>query len=331
MKRIILAGAGHAHLAALAQLVRTPLRGGRITLVTPRPRQIYSGMLPGLLAGHYRREETEIDVAALAERAYAQVVVDAVAGIDGKKLLLASGTALPYDVASLNVGSRMASVKGDEYALPAKPFEDFMDRVQRTASTAVIGGGAAGAEIAMALRHAGAHVSLYSASALEKRVHRALRRRGVNVIQLAVDEILPGGVVVTGKAHAEYEQVVVASGAAPHPWLGEFLEVDDTLRCVSRQEVFACGDCAWQRGTSYPRSGVYAVRQGEVLARNLHHLVKDEPLEPYVPQKSALLLLSCGARYAIARRGDWAAEGRLLWYLKNGIDRRWLRRLSAWS
>lgn len=329
MKRILLAGAGHAHLAALAQFARTPLRGGRLTLVTPRARQIYSGMLPGLVAGHYRREEVEVDVAALAARAYAELILDAVIGIEGRNLLLQSGRALPYDAASLNVGSRIAPIAGGEYALPAKPFEDFVERLQRTARTAVVGGGAAGAELAMALRHAGAQVSLYSAAAPDERVHRALRRRGVNVIQLAVDEILPGGVVLAGKAQAEYEQVVLASGAAPHPWLGRWLEVDDTLRCVSLPDVFASGDCAAQRGASYPRSGVYAVRHGELLARNLHHLVKDEPLEPYVPQQKALMLLSCGGRYAIAQRGSWAAEGRLFWYLKNRIDRRWVRSLNA--
>ncbi|MGQ0652764.1 MAG: FAD-dependent oxidoreductase, partial [Betaproteobacteria bacterium] len=327
------AGAGHAHLAALAHLTMNPLLGGRVTLVTPLARQIYSGMLPGLIAGHYRREETEIDVGALAERAYADVILDAVVGIDDRKLRLQSGAELPFDIASLNVGSRMAPIAGDEYALPAKPFEDFVERVQRRARTAVIGGGAAGAELAMALRHAGSQVSLYSAQSslhpkLEERVHRALRKRGVNLIRLAVDEILPGGIVLAGKAQAEFEQVLLATGAAPHAWLGGFLEVDDTLRCVSRPDVFACGDCASQRGASYPRSGVYAVRHGELLARNLHHLVKGEALEPYAPQKNALLLLSCGARYAIAQRGDWTAEGRLLWHLKNRIDRRWLRMLN---
>jgi len=328
VKRILLAGAGHAHLAALAHLAKNPLLGGRVTLVTPRARQIYSGMLPGLIAGHYCREETEIDVAALAERAHAELVLDSVAGVEERKLRLRSGTELTFDIASLNVGSRIAPVAGDEYALRAKPFEDFVERVKRTVPTAVIGGGAAGAELAMALRHAGAAVSLYSATAPEERVHRALRRRGVNVIQLAVDEILPGGIVLAGKAQAEYEQVILATGAAPHAWLGDFLEVDATLRWISRPEVFACGDCAAQRGARYPRSGVYAVRHGELLGRNLHHLVKGEPLEPYVPQEKALLLLSCGARYAIAPRGAWSAEGRLLWYLKNHIDRRWLRFLE---
>ena len=68
MRRLLLAGAGHAHLALLASLAAQPVRGLRITLVSPRARQIYSGMLPGVIAGHYRRDEAEIGRASCRER-----------------------------------------------------------------------------------------------------------------------------------------------------------------------------------------------------------------------------------------------------------------------
>jgi NADH dehydrogenase FAD-containing subunit len=268
-----------------------------------------------------------------------------VVGIDtsSRAFQLQRGARLAYDVASLNVGSRMAPIRGAEYAVPAKPFEELVERIRPEASTAVIGGGAAGAELAMALRHTGSQVTLYSAAmqfegAMERRVSQALRRRGVNLIQLGVDQVLPGGLVLAGKAQAEFEQVVIASGAAPHAWLiqselekgeGAFVLVDDMLRSVSHAEVFACGDCASQLGTSYPKSGVYAVRQGELLAQNLHRMIANQLLQPYRPQERALMLLSCGSRYAIARRGAWTAEGRLLWWLKNRIDRRWVSKLNA--
>ncbi|HKU46670.1 MAG TPA: pyridine nucleotide-disulfide oxidoreductase, partial [Burkholderiales bacterium] len=65
MRRVLLIGAGHGHLAVLRDLARKPLYGARITLVSPLARQVYSGMLPGILAGHYRRAEAEIDIADL--------------------------------------------------------------------------------------------------------------------------------------------------------------------------------------------------------------------------------------------------------------------------
>jgi selenide,water dikinase len=92
--------------------------------------------------------------------------------------------------------------------------------------------------------------------------------------------------------------------------------------------VFALGDCATLADPPpHPKSGVYAVRHGEALIENLRRLVAGEPLEAYTPQKKALALITCGARYAIAERGAWSAQGRTIWWWKNRIDRRWIRSL----
>ena len=82
MKRVLLVGAGHAHAALLAAAAKTPLYGARITLVTPHAAQLYSGMLPGVVAGHYRLEEAQFDVAHLAERCFADLVVGKVRSLD---------------------------------------------------------------------------------------------------------------------------------------------------------------------------------------------------------------------------------------------------------
>ena len=74
MKSVLLIGAGHAHAVLLRSLAKTPLYGARITLVAPQPTQLYSGMVPGVVAGHYRRAEAEIDFARLSERAYVEIV-----------------------------------------------------------------------------------------------------------------------------------------------------------------------------------------------------------------------------------------------------------------
>ena len=74
MKRLLLVGAGHAHLVVLRSLKQTPLYGASVTLVTPAALQIYSGMLPGVIAGHYHLREAQVDVAALA--GYVEFVQD---------------------------------------------------------------------------------------------------------------------------------------------------------------------------------------------------------------------------------------------------------------
>jgi len=340
VKRVLLVGAGHAHAALLAALAREPLHGASLTLVSPRARQVYSGMLPGVIAGHYTREDAEFDAAVLARRASAEFAEGLVTRFDAaeRRVLLSDGRSLEFDVASVNVGSR---VEAPAHALPVKPFDDFLERLRRAAHIAIAGGGAAGAELAMALRHRGAEVTLYShespfKGALESRVVRALRRRGVDFRPgMHVDAIEPGPVVVAGAAHQQFDLVLWATGAASHPWLrasglavdeAGFVTVDATLRSESHPHVFALGDCA---AAGEAKSGVHSVRQGRACAQNLRRLLANEVLLPYTRNPKALMLMTCGARYAIAARGGWSAEGRWAWWWKDRIDRRWLRTLSG--
>ena len=344
MKRVLLIGAGHAHAVVLRSLAENALHGARITLVAPYPRQIYSAMLPGVIAGHYAQREAVIDVARLAERAYVEFVRGVVEEFDAarRSVTLRDGKQIGFDLASLNVGSRVdSSVPGStHHALAVKPFERFIDSLKIADRVAVAGAGAAGAELAMALRYAGAAVTLYSGQsgfppALEKRVTSALRRAGVDFRPgMPVTAVENGPTVIAGSARQSFDLLIWATGAAPLPWMRGsglaldekgFVRVKETLRSVSHPEIFAVGDCA----ALDPKSGVYAVRQGAVLAENLRHLVKNESPQAYQPDPRALVLLSCGARYAIAQRGDWTAQGRWVWRWKDWIDRRWVRSFAA--
>jgi len=295
-------------------------------------------MLPGILAGHYRRAEAEIDVTALAERGYVEFERGIVERFDAAKklVLLRDGRSLSYDVVSFNVGSIVASsIPGSEHALAVKPFDEFLARLRIAERVAVIGAGAAGAELAMALRHRGAQVTLYSETpALAHRVLQQLRRRKVDFRPgMQVTAIEPGPVVIAGAARQDFDLVLLATGPAPLPWLRQsalatdergFVLVGATLQSVSHPEVFALGDCATLRDAPHPKSGVYAVRHGATLIDNLRRFVTGAALDTYVPQKKALTLLSCGARYAIAERGGWSAQGRWVWWWKDRIDRRWI-------
>ena len=144
--------------------------------------------------------------------------------------------------------------------------------------------------------------------------------------------------IVAGPSRQDFDLVILATGSAAPAWLASaglavdghgFALVHDTLQSTSHPEVFVSGDCATLRDAPHPRSGVYAVRHGESLAANFRNLVAGKPLDPYVPQARALVLLSCGSRYAIAQRGGWTAEGRWVWRWKDLIDRRWLKSLRG--
>jgi selenide,water dikinase len=347
VRRILLVGAGHAHLAVLRSFAETPIYGARLTLVTPLVRQVYSAMLPGVIAGHYRLEEAQIDVGALCERAFVELVearVDALE-LHARRARLDDGATIGYDAVSLNPGSLIDdALPGAERTLPAKPLDDFLAALdgRRLGRIAIVGAGAAGAELAMALAHRGAAVTLYSdqptpSGAAGERIANALRRKRVDFRPgMAVTAVEEGPVIVAGTAHQDFDLVIRATGSAAPAWLAAaglavddagFALVHDTLQSTSHPEVFVSGDCASRSEAPHPRSGVYAVRHGESLAVNLRNLMSGRPLEPYVPQARALMLLTCGSRYAIAQRGDWTAEGAWVWRWKNWIDRRWLKGL----
>ena len=319
MKRILLVGGGHAHAWVLREGIP-----GDVTLVTPYPHHTYSGMLPGFVAGHYKLEDIRIDVAALAARAGVKLVLGRLASLDADRRVarLEGGTELTYDVASLDVGSDSAA---PAYALAAKPFEPFMEQwleaKDRVGKVAVVGGGAAGVETAMAVAHrTNARVALYSdrpmcRPGLARRIARQLARNGVELTKAAY----------AGEA---FDLVIWTAGAAALPWLRTsglavdqrgFVLVDDALRSVSHPEVLAAGDCATLRDAAHPKSGVYAVRHAPVLAANLGGAQRR-----YVPQRRALALISCGERYAIADWNGLSVEGAWVWRWKDRIDRRWV-------
>lgn len=176
-RRLVLLGGGHAHLAVLADMAKSPWVGWDITLVSPTPHLTYSGMVPGLIAGHYRAEDCRIALPPLAQAAGVRWLPGRCTGIDAQQRQVriteaADGAAAlrDYDLLSIDTGGVMdaaaleARMPGaSRHALPVRPIEGLVDgwsaAVQRlrldpaeAVSVAVIGGGAAGIELVCAAR-----------------------------------------------------------------------------------------------------------------------------------------------------------------------------------
>src|SRR5215470_5956227 len=133
-RELVLVGGGHAHVQVIRRFAMQPLPGVRLSVVLDRPEAVYSGMVPGFVAGDYAARELAIDVVPLARRAGARVVLAAATGVDPRKrrIALAGRPPLDYDVASVDVGSRVRGLELPgvrEHALATRPIHDFVERL----------------------------------------------------------------------------------------------------------------------------------------------------------------------------------------------------------
>jgi len=312
-------------------------------------------MVPGFVAGHYALNDCAIPLAPLAARAQVSFVEGSAVAIDAaaRQVMLADGQSHHYDALSLDTGpvmDRDVIPGAREHALFVRPIEQFARlweavlqlAEQRPLSVVVVGAGAAGVELSMALQHRlgeRARVSLVTGgppplpshpAGAQARALRALKRCGVTLFEDACSEITSSQVVLARGMRLACDAPVLAIGASAPTWLaGSGLALDEqgfvatgaTLQSTSHPEVFAAGDVAARSDAPRPRSGVYAVRAGPPLALNLRRFLGGGALEPYRPQVHALNLLACGERRAIASYADWSLGGRWVWWWKDRIDR----------
>jgi selenide,water dikinase len=368
VKRLLLLGGGHSHVEVLRQFGVGPRAGAEITLINPARYASYSGMLPGYIAGHYRYHECHIDLAYLARCAGARLVESCARTIDTQRqrIMLTDGSMLDYDIVSIDIGSTSApAAVAGEGAVAVKPVEAFLPAWQALAERArrgelkkvlVIGGGAGGVELLLAIQHALAGLTppLAVAFALITDGDRLLpelnsgtrmafqgilSQRGIAVrMNCRVVHTESNGAITMHGERIAADAMIWAAGASAPPWLREtglkldpsgFIATDEHLRSLSHQDIYATGDCATIAGYTYPKSGVYAVRQGPILARNLRHALANEALEKYRPQRHALTLISTGDKYAVAAYGGLAVHGAWVWRWKDRIDRKFMARYAA--
>ena len=364
MKHLVLLGGGHAHLHVLKALGAQTMASAHVTLVSPFPRQMYSGMVPGLVSGHYGLDEVSVALAPLAAAAKVEFIETSATAVDAnaKTVELLSGDTLAYDVLSLDTGpvmSRDAIPGARQHALFVRPIEHFnrlwtalFDLAQtRALDVVVVGGGAAGVELVMALHHrlctvekTGARLSLVTGGTapmpshsitVQARVKQALRLRQITVFEDTCLEVREGALLLGSGARLACDAPVMALGSSAPTWLAHsglaldeagFVATGSTLQSTSHPDVFAAGDVASRTDVSRPRSGVYAVRAGPPLEANLRLHIGGGALLPYQPQPRSLNLLACGDRTAIASWGECSIQGGWVWRWKDKIDREFVGR-----
>ena len=369
-KNLVLLGGGHSHLAVLKRLRASLSPAVRLTLISKSVVTPYSGMLPGMIAGHYSPDAAHIDLPALARFAGARTVFDEAVGLDldRRQVLLRDLPPVAYDVLSIDIGSTPSLVPGAaEHAVPVKPIDHLVrrwallgDRLRASTAkqrVAVVGGGAAGVEIILAVQfrlralldHGGEHAArleyhLFTDTAEILPTYNSSVRRIFGRVLRERHIMVHAGKAVTEVAHArlctadgvwhEANEVLWSTETAAAPWLARsglavdragFVSVASTLQSISHPDVFAAGDIASMVDYPRERSGALAIQQGPWLAGNLRSALRGEPLKPHRPRRRSLSVISTGNRYAVASYGPLACEGTWVWRWKDRRDHRFMR------
>jgi NADH dehydrogenase FAD-containing subunit len=365
--RVVLAGAGHAHLCVLQRAGELRTAGVEPVLVAPAVFH-YSGLATAVLSGALPPSRASLNVAALAARCGVPHVPAEVIGVDrsARRLSLSSGEEFSYDAVSFNIGSITdfpGDQEGDGATWPVKPLHRLLalrSEVETqiregggSPAIVVAGGGPTGFEVAAALaglceRH-GLRPDIHllrrsppdwAPPAALARLSSALERRGVVMVDGEAVERGPVACRLADGRALPCDVLVLATGLKAPPVVAGLglplsddgrLRVGPTLQSPEDPAVFAAGDCAVIAGARRPAAGVFGVRAGPVLARNLAALGAGKRMRRYTPQARWLSVLDLGDWTGLALRGGLWSQGRGALALKRRIDLGFLDRLRAAS
>lgn len=357
-KTLILIGGGHTHALMLQKWNDEPNNNIRCILINPATTAPYTGMLPGHIAGHYSREELDIDLEKLSKFAGIDIIYSKAFNIDRAAQIvhLENDVSLDYDILSVDIGvtSELSSIEGfSENAQSVKPLGPFaqawnhyVDAMDSPADAVVIGGGIGGVEIALAMAHrltqakainptitlieAGPEILSVVNDKTRKVLLKACDRYNINIItDRQITYISETDVHLSDGRSLAANFIVSAAGARAYPWIAKcgfahtngFINVGPDLRAIGENNIFAVGDCAHLTHAPRPKAGVYAVRQAPILLNNIRALLTGSALEEYHPQSDYLKLISMGSKSAVGHKYWMTFAGGFVWRLKNRIDK----------
>ncbi|MEM0907591.1 MAG: FAD-dependent oxidoreductase [Pseudomonadota bacterium] len=354
---IVFAGAGHAALLALRALRGMLRQEAKITLISERASASYSGMVPGVIEGIYEAPALQIPLKPFARHHGIDLLVEKVVGASAQEVMTSS-TSVPFDVLILNLGSktRLGGALQGSGVIPAKPVPALLAGIDGVSPNTnaprytILGAGVAGIEVAFALRqrHQRSEITvLEQGPALLRgfpegfvhRVTRHLNRARIDArCGVMVDKVAPQAVSLSDGSDIASDVTLAFTGAAPPGALDHmpfaraydgFLAVEDTFQTPSHPNVFAVGDCATNPTNKRPKSGVFSVRSGPLVAQAVAAFAAGQAPQKVALQNQALVLLATGNRSAIGVRNGLVVEGRLVWQLKDWLDRSFVSKLTV--
>jgi NADH dehydrogenase len=169
---------------------------------------------------------------------------------------------------------------------------------------------------------------------------RVLRGRlGVDIrTKAAVRAIEPGKVHLPDET-IEAETIVLAAGVIPSPVVAALpvekdkrghIMVDATMRCPSRPEVWALGDCAFipaPDGKPYPNLAQHALREARTLARNIMAVLDGRTPQPFIHDNLGMMG-SLGHGKAFGQLLKLRVRGFMAWFVRRTY---YLLQMPGWG
>lgn len=171
--------------------------------------------------------------------------------------------------------------------------------------------------------------------ALRGRIEEKLEKQNIKIeTEWEITEVTAEGVKTKDGREFEGNVVVWSTGAEPQPVIAHsdlemskgYFRVNEFMQSTSHPNVFAGGDCVTMTPYEHldrpfpPKAGVYAVRGGPIITKNIAHYLMEEDLEPYIPQSEFLALLMTGDRKAVGTKFGMTFDGKWVWNMKDFID-----------
>lgn len=325
---------------------------------------VYSGLTPTYIQGQINKDEILIDLQRLCFNAGAIFIKDKIKSLDVENnvIFLENSPKINFDILSINTGSisKKSKIKIHDYAnfINVKPISLFVDRIKkldeelienRKKKITVIGRGISGYEICFCLKQRYQNkidITLIGTKELDEKNINLISKRKIKKISQdyqikelteRVLEIHPKRILLSNGEYLDSEINILSTGASSPNWFkASFLEKDDegfgivnqNLLSVSCNNIFVTGDLSTINKFPRAKSGVIAVRQGEILKENIFLKLKGEALIKYIPQKNWLYIINTSDEKALVNYYFFSFHSKWGKNLKMWIDINFMKKFK---
>lgn len=363
---VVLVGGGHAHLYLIKKYAKQACPKIKLTLISSYDKQYYSGMASSFLEGVYNEEDFSFDLINICKNAGVEFIEGLATKIDyeNKKVICSNSLEMPFDILSLDIGSEVAyqNVAGvKDFAITVKPLinllsiKKMLDRKSEDDySVVIVGGGAVGVELSLALRNysntLGKNIDIAIVEAGDsvlktysfKVINKTAEILKKNIIQVYSGETIlkvEDKIVLTKNgSKIKYSILIWAVGISANSIFlnsniptdnNGYMLVNNFLQSQKYPFIFGAGDCIEFENFNYVKKvGVYAIKEAPVLWENILNYAQNKKLREYRPQKTFLSIISTGKKTAVLFNKGFVLSGKLAWLVKDIIDRSFISKFK---